>query len=370
MAARIVVFGATGYTGRLTAAALAAAGHKPLLAGRSSKKLAELAQQLGGQLDTQVASSDDPASVCALLRAGDVLVSTVGPFTLHGDCAVEAAITQRAHYVDSTGEPGFIRRVFTHYGQDAARAGVALLTACGYDYIPGHLAAGLALERAGAAAQRVDIGYYMTQRSPSAQIFSQGTLASTRVAGMHAGMEWQSGQLVERFGALRVREFEVAGKSRAGISLGSSEHYALPSSYPQLQDINVYLGWYGKRSYMMSRGARALAAVRKLPLIGELPVWLASRGAHSQGEGPSAEDRASTTSHIVGVAYDQAEHELSRVELQGKNGYDFTAGILAWSAVQLAQHGSRKLGACGPIEAFGLEALRQGCAQAGISPGE
>src|SRR5688500_10350676 len=106
MPPRIVVFGATGYTGRKTAEALIARGERPVLAGRSPERLASLAADLGG-LETTVADVAQPQTVNEIVAQGDVLVATVGPFVRFGRPAVEAAI-DRAHYLDSTGEPRFI----------------------------------------------------------------------------------------------------------------------------------------------------------------------------------------------------------------------------------------------------------------------
>ncbi len=144
---RIVLLGATGYTGRLTTAALVAAGARPVLAGRDAAALGALAEASGG-LPTAIADITRPESVRALLEPGDVLVSTVGPFVRFGHAAVEAAIDAGCHYLDSTGEPAWIREIFTRYGTQAAERGCALLTAIGYDYVPGNLAGG-ARARAG-----------------------------------------------------------------------------------------------------------------------------------------------------------------------------------------------------------------------------
>ena len=114
MAGRIVVFGATGYTGRLTAEALVERGARPLLAARNVERLRELGDELGG-LEIAVADVSKPRSVRELVEQGDVLVSTVGPFARWGDPAAEAAIEAGAHYLDSNGEPAFIRRVFDEY---------------------------------------------------------------------------------------------------------------------------------------------------------------------------------------------------------------------------------------------------------------
>ncbi len=111
MAARIVLFGATGYTGRLVAEALVKRGARPLLAARNRSALEQLAGELGG-LDTAVADVAQPQTVHALVERGDVLVSTVGPFLRFGGPALDGAVEKGALYLDSTGEPPFIREVF------------------------------------------------------------------------------------------------------------------------------------------------------------------------------------------------------------------------------------------------------------------
>src|SRR5829696_10012066 len=161
MAGRIVLLGATGYTGRLTAQALADRGAKPVLAARDPAKLAPLAERLG-DLDTVRVDVSDPASVRALVEHGDVLVTTVGPFMRLGEPAVRAAAAAGATYFDSTGEPPFIRRVFEEFGPVAAANGAALFTAFGYDFVPGNLAGALALNEAGTRATAVHVGYYVT----------------------------------------------------------------------------------------------------------------------------------------------------------------------------------------------------------------
>src|SRR5207247_8262039 len=98
MAARIVVFGATGFTGRLVAEALVHGGARPVLAARSAERLDALAGELGGNLETAVADVARPDTVRALVERGDVLVSTVGPFRRYGEPAVRAAIAAGAHY--------------------------------------------------------------------------------------------------------------------------------------------------------------------------------------------------------------------------------------------------------------------------------
>src|SRR3954470_9625311 len=109
MPRRIVVFGATGYTGELVTRALVERGARPVLAARSQEKLDKLAAELTTTepLETQTADVGDQRSVRTLVERGDVLVSTVGPFARWGDAAADAAVDAGALYIDSTGEPAF-----------------------------------------------------------------------------------------------------------------------------------------------------------------------------------------------------------------------------------------------------------------------
>ncbi len=362
MAGRAILFGATGYTGRLTAQAMVARGDRPVLAARDPVRLEAMAEELGG-LEAARADVADPGSVRALLEPGDVIVSTVGPFARFGDPAVEAAIDARASYIDSTGEPAFIRRIFEHFGPRAREAGAGLLTAFGYDWVPGNLAGSLALREAGAEATRVDIGYFTTGGGLGGM--SGGTRASLAGALVEPAFAWRDGIRTER-GAARVRSFEAAGRSREAISVGSSEHFTLPALAPGLREVNVYLGWFGDRSRTMARMAAVNAAIFKLPGAKAAVAALTSRLVKGSTGGPDEEARAGTGSAIVAIAYGAGGEELSTVEVAGVNGYEFTGRVLAWGAARAAAEGLEGAGALGPAEAFGLDVLEAGCAEAGI----
>jgi short subunit dehydrogenase-like uncharacterized protein len=362
---RIVLFGATGYTGRLTAEAMVERGMRPVLAARGADRLKQMAAELGG-LETMTADVSDPPSVRALVEAGDVLVSTVGPFVRFGGPAAAAASSAGAHYLDSTGEPPFIREIFERYGAAAAQHNAGMLTAFGYDWVPGNLAGAIALDRAGAAAVRVDTGYFFTGQA-SSDSMSGGTRASLAGVATAPSFAFRDGRIQQERGAKRVRGFPFGAKERKAVSVGSSEHYALPRVAPQLREVNAYLGWFGPASRAMQAFSAGTAAGMKVP--GAAKLWDAATGRFLKGStgGPDAEARAKGGSHIVGIAYDAAGRELSQVHVTGVDGYTFTGRILAWGAEQAAASGLQGTGAMGPADGFGLEALVDGCRQAGIS---
>jgi short subunit dehydrogenase-like uncharacterized protein len=364
MAARIVLFGATGYTGRLTAGAMVERGAKPVLAARSQDKLDALAAELGGDLETQTADVADPPSVAALVERGDVLVTTVGPFARWGQPAAAAATTKGAHYIDSTGEPAFIREIFERYGPAAQGAGIAMLTAMGYDWVPGNLAGALALDRAGDLVTRVDVGYFITGSGAS---MSGGTRASMVGAITSPAFGYRDGRVQTERGAKRVRSFKVGSKDLSGVSVGSSEHFTLPPLASRLREVNTYLGWFGPASRAMQGMSACTSIAMKVP--GVEGLWNSASERFVQGStgGPDAEARAKSGSHMVAIAYDAAGRELTEVHLKGVDGYTFTGRMLAWAAERAAGGGLRGTGALGPVEAFGLDQLVAGCAEAGIS---
>jgi short subunit dehydrogenase-like uncharacterized protein len=364
---RIVLFGATGYTGELTARALVARGAAPVLAGRDPARLRALAGELGG-LETRLADAGVPDTLDGLVARGDVLVSTVGPFLRHGEPAVRAAVAAGAHYLDSTGEIAFIRRVFEQHGPVAARAGCGLLTAFGYDWVPGNLAGALALREAGAAAVRVDIGYFVTGTGAAP---SGGTRASAAGVLLGPSVAWHDGRLVGEPVARRARAFDVIDRSinkrMDAFSVGGSEHLALPRVAPQLRDMDVYLGWFGPLTGPLQALSRVSAPFLRRPAPRRALDALVRRAAPGSTGGPDAAARARTGSFVVAEARDTAGALLSTVRLAGPNPYDVTADLLAWGAIAASEGALRGAGALGPVDGFGLDVLQRGCAHAGLA---
>ena len=368
MAGRIVVFGATGYTGRLTSEALVERGERPVLAGRDETRLKALAGELGGGLDIAVADVSRPESVAGLVGEGDALIATVGPFVKWGDAAAEAAIAKRAHYVDSTGEPPFIRRVFEHFGPLAQSAGIGMVTAFGYDWVPGNLAAALALRDAGEEAVRVDVGYFVTgtgAAGPSS--FSGGTKASLAGVIAEPAFAFRDGAVRTVRTGDRYRTFGLRGRELGAVTVGSSEHFGLPPTYPRLREVNAYLGWFGPLSRPVQAFSLLGAGMAKIPGARSLSASLAGRFVRGSTGGPPPEQRARSGSYIVAEAYDAGGAKLAEAQLTGVDPYGFTAGILAWGGRRAAADGMLASGALGPVGAFGLDELEAGCREAGLT---
>jgi short subunit dehydrogenase-like uncharacterized protein len=152
----IVVFGATGFTGALTAEYLAR--HAPAnlrwaLAGRSPNKLEAVRAKLAG-IDPRLevmemlhADVSDPASLDAVAARSRVVITTVGPYLQHGEPLVAACAAHGTDYVDLTGEPEFVDRMYLLHNATAEASGARLVHACGFDSIPHDLGALFAIEQ-------------------------------------------------------------------------------------------------------------------------------------------------------------------------------------------------------------------------------
>ena len=363
-ATRIVVFGATGYTGRLVARALVDRGARPLLVARRREALEILARELGG-LRVAVADARRPATLREVLKPGDVLVTTVGPFVRFGDAAVEAAIAAGAQYLDSAGEPPFVRRVFERHGPLAARAGTALVPSFAFDYVPGNVAAALAIQELGEAARRVDVGYFMPGDRRWA---SAGSRASYLGAALEPSFAWRAGSLRTERAAARTRVFPVDGGTRRAVSAGGSEHFALPRLHPHLSDVDTYLGYLPGPPRALQALSLAGAALLRVPGVRRTVRATTQVAGRASGGGPGEHARTKTRTEVVAIAYDARGREGAAARLVGGNGYDLTARLLAWGAIEAARGALRGVGALGPVEAFGLDALVAACEDAGMTP--
>jgi short subunit dehydrogenase-like uncharacterized protein len=149
----VVVFGATGITGRGVCAHLAeragSNGFKWAAAGRDPGKIERVLGELGVTApETIAADVGDAASLQAMAARADVVLNMVGPYTLHGEPVIEACIAGGAHYMDLTGEMPFVRRMIGLAGERAEQAGVKIVNSSGFEAMPPDLLVLLAAETA------------------------------------------------------------------------------------------------------------------------------------------------------------------------------------------------------------------------------
>ncbi len=180
----VIVYGATGFTGRLVAEHMLATYDtggdvRWALAGRSKTKLEGVRTDIGASADLPliVADASDPASLAAMARSARVIITTVGPYQLYGEPLVAACVEAGTDYVDLCGEPAWMAEMIGKYDAKAKASGARIVFSCGFDSIPFDLGVTFlqdqARERLGAPLQRVR-GRVRKMKGG----FSGGTIAS------------------------------------------------------------------------------------------------------------------------------------------------------------------------------------------------
>jgi short subunit dehydrogenase-like uncharacterized protein len=158
----IIVYGASGFTGRLVAEYLIARGIKKwAMAGRNAAKLAEVRDLIGAPKDTPLVEADAsaPDSLTAMCNRTRVVLTTVGPYQLYGNELVEICAATGTDYVDLCGEPAWMRYMIDAHDAKAKETGARIVFSCGFDSIPFDLGVWFlqqeAIKRHGKPAPRV-----------------------------------------------------------------------------------------------------------------------------------------------------------------------------------------------------------------------
>jgi len=158
----IIVYGASGFTGRLVAEYLSKRGIKRwAMAGRSAAKLAEVRDLIGAPKDTPLVEADAsaPETLTAMCNRARVIITTVGPYQLYGPELVKACAETGTDYVDLCGEPAWMRQMIDAHDETAKKSGARIVFSCGFDSIPFDLGVWFlqqeAIRQNGAPAPRV-----------------------------------------------------------------------------------------------------------------------------------------------------------------------------------------------------------------------
>ena len=138
----LVLLGATGFTGKLTARYLAGLADGALrwaIAGRDRDRLAALAAQLPDPPAVEVVDTGDLVGLLDLAARTRVLATTAGPYLRHGELVAQACVRSATHYLDVTGEPAYVDLLLARYDADARRQGIKLVSCCGFESVPADL---------------------------------------------------------------------------------------------------------------------------------------------------------------------------------------------------------------------------------------
>lgn len=346
----IVLFGATGFTGALTAEYLAR--HAPAqlrwaLAGRNPAKLAAVRDRLVkidpalAGLPLLTADITDAESLRAVAESSRVLATTVGPYIHYGEPLVAACVRAGTDYLDITGEPEFVDLMYVRHHAEAVRTGARLVHACGFDSVPHDLGAWFTVRQLPSDVPITVDGFVRAGGKFSGGTYQSALTAFSRTTQMSRAAKARKA-VEPRPTDRRVRA--VPGKIGRSAELGMWV-VPLPTIDPQV----VRRSAAARPEYGPDFRYRHFAAVKRLPmvlagavgfggLVGlvKLPPtrrWLLGR--LTSGQGPSAEQRAKSWFRVRFVGSGGGRRVLTEVA-GGDPGYDETAKMLAESALCLA----------------------------------
>ncbi|MEV7419609.1 saccharopine dehydrogenase NADP-binding domain-containing protein [Streptomyces sp. NPDC089919] len=346
----LVLFGATGFVGALTAEYLAA--HAPAdcrwaLAGRSTAKLAALRERLA-ELDPACAKlpllevdAGDPRALRELAESAMVVASTVGPYVWYGAGLVAACAEAGTDYCDLTGEPEFVDRMYVEHDARARETGARIVHACGFDSVPHDLGAYFTVRQLPEGVPlRVD-GFVRSNA-----VFSGGTLASALTA---LGRGPQTLKAARERRLHEPRQLRRRARSPLGAPRFSRETgtWALP--LPTLDPKVVARSAAALERYGPDFRYRHYASVKWLPVavagtavlgattaVAQVPAarrWLMDR--YEPGRGPDERVRSRSWFTVRFVGEGGGRRVLTEVS-GGDPGYGETAKMLAESALCLA----------------------------------
>jgi short subunit dehydrogenase-like uncharacterized protein len=339
----IAVYGATGYTGRLVAAELRRRGAATVLSGRNPAKLEILAEEIGGDVEIRPARLEDAHGLRQALEPCAAVISCAGPFVQLGEPVVAAAVETGTHYLDTTGEQPFMRKVFDIYGRRAEEAGVALVTAMGFDYVPGDMIA--ALTAAGPGPYDEIVLAYSVKGFGA----TRGTALSA--VGMLAGddVEWRDGWLVP--GSQRVGRgtWDFGGEigRQRMVRYPAGEHITVPK-HVETRRVTTLLS---ASTAVPAPGPAAALVMTPFQLALRTPIRRVVEALIPRlPEGPSPENRR--RSRFVIVCEARGAGGGSRGTVSGADPYGLTARMTVEGALRCADPSYVKRGALAPSQAF------------------
>jgi len=333
----LLIYGATGYTGRLIVDEALRLGLRPILSGRSVPAVRALAESVG--CEARPAALDDSAALDAALEGVTVVLHCAGPFFRTVEAMTAACLRRGVSYLDITGEIAVFERVAALDAQAKAR-GITMIPGVGFDVVPTDCLAA-----------------HLHQRLPTAThlelAFSGGTgpshgTALTVVEGLGMpGAIRREGKIVPVPPAWRTRELPLGGKSRLCVSIPWGD---VSTAYHSTGIPNII-------TYMASSaaGIRAMRLSRWLaPLLRtEFMKRRARARVRAMPSGPSAEALQRTRSYVYGEVRD-AEGRTARATLEAPTGYLLTAQAAVRAGMRILA-GGVPAGFHTPSRAFGAE---------------
>ncbi len=318
MTSKLIIYGATGYTGELITREAKRQCMTPVLAGRSRAKIAALASEL--KLPSNAFGLESASNIAEALRGVRLVLNCAGPFSKTADPLMRACLAAKAHYLDITGEIDILEGAH-RFDADAKAAGVVVCPGAGFDVVPTDCIA-LMLKKALPEATELALGFELSGRRMSA-----GT-AKTLVEGLgKSGKIRRAGRIVDSpLGrGLRRIDFGRGAKLAMPIPWGDVASAFYTTGIP---DITVFTP-ISPVSLAIARLTNGVGPVLRSP---RLQTWLVKK-IEKDVRGPDVSTREASPAWVWGEAKD-AHGRSHTIRIVTSNGYSLTV----FSSLALAQH--------------------------------
>ncbi|EKS33244.1 saccharopine dehydrogenase family protein [Afipia clevelandensis] len=349
----IVVYGASGFTGKLVAEYLAAqygpgSGLTWAMAGRSRDKLATVRDEIGAPKDTPLIEADasDPGSLKAMVEQARAILTTVGPYQLYGSELVAACAASGTDYLDLCGEPAWMRQMIDAHHAAAQASGARILFSCGFDSIP------------------FELGVFFLQNAAKTQFGAACPLVKGRVRKMKGTFSGGTAASLKATYAAAAKDLSIVPllKNPFALTPGFEGPKQPPGNKPLHDDdlgmwvapfvmatintrnvhrSNMLMGFpYGKEfvyDEMMLAGPGEKGEAMAKAIVGANSA-MGGPGGPKPGEGPSKEERETGMYDILFVGLTPDGRQI-RASVKGDRdpGYGSTSKMIGESAVCLVR---------------------------------
>jgi short subunit dehydrogenase-like uncharacterized protein len=363
--ARVLVHGATGFTGGLVCALLAERGMTYAVSGRSEERLAQLRDRLargGGAPPVELCTVDitRPSTIDLAVDGRTIVLACAGPFVDVGMPILAACARLGVHYVDTTGEQRFVADASKSHQATCEASRACIVPAMAFEIAPSDWVCHLAAERVGGSPDTIDVFYAnRTSNGASGGATTRGTKKSIlRVLAERAPLQWIDGSLVVEPSGEKMTTFALPnGRRVAAASFPSPEAVVVPG-HTGARTVRTYMA-------MNERVARAMHAFRRVaPSFVRATQSLAERWVERTAEGPEGSERDGT---FTVLAEATKGSERSRVALTGSDPYGLTAELQVYAAVRALAGAISAVGVVGPSVAFPPREAIAALAHTGLS---
>lgn len=346
----LALFGATGFTGGLTAGYLAAhapPGMRWALVGRNRSKLDAVAARLAAEVpeapvpDLLEADAADRAALDGVARASRVVLTTVGPYALYGEPLVAACAAAGTDYADLTGEPEFVDRMWIEHHAEAERSGARLVHCCGFDSIPHDLGAWFTVQQLPEGVPLTVNGYVKSNARFSGGTYHSAINGFARARQtLGAGKErrrresWPEDRKIHAAPARIHRDERLGGWT---VPLPTIDGTVIRRSAAALDRYgpSFTYGHHMVAKHLATVGAVGAGVGTAFGLAQLPPTRKLLLKLKAPGEGPSEAERERSWFKVLFVGEGGGKRVLTEVA-GGDPGYSETAKMLAESGLCLA----------------------------------